>query len=484
MAGLQCLKRLYLETYHPEWRDVLAESQQALLQMGTRVGELARHRFPDGLLILQPRRSQAAIVHTQQALQDESVPAVYEAAVTFDEILVRPDILRRVGKNEVDLIEVKSGTRVKSEHIPDVALQLYVLEAAGVKVRRAYLMHLNNGYVYQGGDYDLAALFRLQDVTPTARAFIGESLPDYLEEFKSVLSGSETPDVKIGPHCTSPYQCPYYAYCRHGTPKNHIEQLPYSRGKAFEILRQSGIEDIRDIPEDFAHLTPMQQRVRDSVVSGLPYVDEQLGVQLATFVDPVHFLDFETVNPALPIFPGTRPYQVLPFQWSLHIQDGGGQLSHFSYLHQGEDDPRRGFVESLLRVVNTSGTIVIYSTYEIRVLRQLAEKFPEYKGRLLDLVDRMFDLYKTVRQNYYHPELHGSFSIKSVVPVLAPDLSYKDLDIQDGSVASLIYGQILAGEIKDERAVSARQALEAYCRLDTEGLVRIVEALASKAVTT
>ena len=223
MAGLQCDKRLYLESYYSDFRDPIGESLQALFNSGHRVGALARERFPGGKLIDAPLRNGKAHDLTVAAMSDETLDSIYEGVFTFDEINVRPDILKRVGKNEFDMIEVKSSTRVKREHIPDISVQVYVLEGTGVKIRKAGILVLNTGYVYEGGDYDLQKLFSLHDVTDRSRAWLEDVFKERLSHQKNVLSEDEMPIVKIGPHCTRPYQCSFYSFCRENVPETHIE---------------------------------------------------------------------------------------------------------------------------------------------------------------------------------------------------------------------------------------------------------------------
>ena len=477
-AGLQCHKRLFLECYSPKLADPIDPGQQAIFESGTAVGELARERFPGGRLIEEEYfRHEDAVATTREVIADRSVPAIYEAAFTFDGIRVRVDILVRRRGGAFDLVEVKSSTDVHQQHIPDVAIQVHVAQGAGIRVRRVYLLHIDSSYVYEGGSYDVSRLFQLEDVTKEARAFARRPMPAALAEMREALRHEDPPSIEIGGHCSRPYQCSFYRHCREGAPEHHIEQLPRARAGLLDELLEAGIRDIGDIPAGYSGLSALQQRVRDCVATGQPFVDPDLKAALNGVTYPVHFLDFETFNPALPIYVGTRPYQVIPFQWSLHVRDRAGDLSHHSFLADGDGDPREGFAASLLDAIGPEGTIIAYSSYEQTIIKHLAGDLPQYAERLLDLNTRFLDLLEVLRAYYYHPDFHGSYSIKAALPVLVPDSGYQDLEVHDGSQASLTFTQIIAPETGEDEREGLREALLAYCQRDTEAMVWIFDAL-------
>lgn len=208
-----------------------------------------------------------------------------------------------------------------------------------------------------------------------------------------------------------------------------------------------------------------------------PFISSDLASRLREVRSPVSFLDFETFSPALPAYVGTRPYQVIPFQWSLHVRDSSGQLRHESFLNEDSEDPRPAFVTSLLDAVPPLGSIVVYSGYEQTIMKQLAVGLPEFAERLLALCGRTFDLLKLVRENYYHPEFHGSYSIKSVLPALVPDMSYGDLEMQHGSMAGIAFVRMIAPDTPIPERAKTKEALLAYCQRDTEAMVRVLDVL-------
>jgi hypothetical protein len=253
--------------------------------------------------------------------------------------------------------------------------------------------------------------------------------------------------------------------------------LPRVTAKVLDALKSQGILAIQNIPSEFPGLSSAQQRVRDAVITGDPYVSADLPSALGQVSYPIYFLDFETFNPALPIYPGTRPYQMIPFQWSVHGFSKSGQLQHESFLADDSEDPREKLTTSLLDALGKQGTILVYSSFERTRVKELAALFPEYAARLSALVDRFVDLLTLVRTHVYHPDFHGSYSIKAVLPALAPDLGYGDLEIQEGSLASVAFAKMIAPDTDDSERQRVRHALLAYCQRDTEAMVWVYNAL-------
>ena len=478
LAGLQCLKRLYLECYHGELAGPVGTGQQAIFDTGHTVGEMARRRFPGGTLVAESHLEHRQAVQTTEALlEDTSVSALYEPAFTFEGIRTRVDVLVRASIRAFDLIEVKSTASAKDEHIPDVAVQLHVVEGSGIPVGRAYLMHLNTAYVYQGGEHDPTNLFSLRDVTDEVREYVAEELPDGLFETWEALRHLDTLSIETGRHCTRPYVCPFFRHCHQAEQEYPIRELPGLTPQGDERLRASGVRAIVDIPPNFPNLSLLQRRVRESAVTGTAFIGEGLGERLTEIDHPITFLDFEALNAPIPIYVGTRPFQTVPFQWSLHVRESDGALKHNSFLGEGREDPREHLIVTLLDAVPANGSIVAYSNYERTVLRGLAQAFPQYEEGLLALCDRLVDLHRLVRGYYYHPGMHGSFSIKSVLPVLVRELGYDDLEIAEGRAAAAQFARSIAPDTPRKERAAIRESLLAYCERDTEAMVRVYEAL-------
>ena len=478
LSGLQCHKRLYYECFHRDLVDPVDVAQQALFDAGTSVGELARAIYPGGVLVDYDHfHHNEAVAATKTMVADFSIPAICEAGFQFNAVRTRVDILARTERDMFDLVEVKSTTSVKPEHIPDAAIQYYVLDGSEIPLRCTYLAHLNKEYVYPGGEYDLNQLFSIDDVTEAVEQ-LQSDIPEVLNEMKSMLGNPEPPDIKAGKHCSKPYTCSFHGHCHINEPEHHVSQLPRASERLLLSLEEAGIEDIRDIAADFGELNELQRRVRDCVINNEAFLNPALHKELATLEYPIHFLDFETFNPALPLYVGTRPYQVIPFQWSDHVMDRDGSLMHFEFLHDGFDDPRELFAKSLLQVLGPSGSIVVYSSFEATRIRELADNLPYLSGDLYALLDgRIFDLHPVIKRHCYHPHFHGSFSLKSVLPALVPDLGYDDLEISDGAQASVAYAEIISPKTAPDRRDFLRASLLSYCKRDTEAMVRLFDTL-------
>lgn len=475
-AGLQCLKRVYLETYDGAKREI-QPGRRAILDAGRLVGRIARDYFPGGVTIEHEGVAhEEAVRRTAAALADPATRAVYEGAFTHDGIRARVDILARANGERWDLVEVKSSTGFKGEYLDDVAAQLHAVEGSGVSVDRVVLLHVNNQYLWEGGAYDIASLFAAHDLSEGVRSAVPRLL-GRVREMREVLEGPEPPPIPIGPHCRKPYPCPFHRHCHGSIPEHHVSNLPRLTPKMYRTLIESKVEDIRRIPDDFEGLSEFQRRVRDAVLRGEPYRHEGLEAELDAIRFPIRFLDFETCNPALPIIPGTRPFEQTPFQWSVHALREDGGHEHRGYLHRDRTDPREALASGLIETLAGEGSIVVYSGFESRVIDSLAGALPHLEEQLLPLQDRMVDLLHLLHRYYYHPNFHGSFSIKDVLPVLVPTLSYDDLIIREGSQAALAFIALTDPETEPgERAVLA-EAMNHYCARDTMALLRMYQVL-------
>jgi hypothetical protein len=483
LAGLQCLKRVYLEVHQPQLASAPDVSTQAMLDMGTEVGERARSLFPGGVLVGESHRQrEAALAHTVSVINDLTVPAIFEGAFQHNGVLVRVDILQRVegepaGQAAWRLIEVKSSSRVKDVHLDDLAIQRYVLQGAGVYVTTMCLMHINTQYLYQGGDIDLQALFTLEDVSEMV-AECGLLVPDRLGAMKTAVTQSEAPSIEPDRHCHTPYECPFWSHCTTNKPPRWVYHLPGSKQVVSQLIEQ-GISTIDEIPDD-TKLTLVQRRVKDNV----EWISRKLGAVLESVQYPVHHLDFETVMLAIPRFPSTRPYQALPVQWSNHIEQETGEVAHQEFLHADVSDPRKVLAESLLDSLGDKGSICVYSPYEESIIEQLAKALPSYCQALMAIVKRLWDLHPIVRDHYYHPRFGGSYSLKEVLPAVVPTLAYDDLIIKEGGQAASEYYRMVFLETDWIERVRIQEALRHYCKRDTLAMVELRRALKEKVKTT
>jgi predicted RecB family nuclease len=472
MAGLQCHKLLWWMVHEraaPELQ--LDDSERAVMDRGTRVGELARSYVPGGVTIDLPHDAYAArLARTRQAL-DDGAPAIYEASFRAGGVFVAVDILKR-DDHGFRLIEVKSSVSVKDHHIPDVAVQAYVVRQSGLELAGTEVMHLNRECAYP----DLSNLFVRSDVTEAARR-IEANVPRWVTQQAEMLHGP-VPEVPVGPHCESPYECPFKARCWPTVPPHHVSTLYAMKRQALE-LDEHGYQTIHDLPEDVP-LGPIANRQRRSVQEDRMIIEPTLGQALATFVPPIAFLDFETVSLAVPVWEGCHPYDAVPVQFSCHAQDTDSRVTHHEWLAEGPEDPRPTLAQRLIQACDGARTVVAYnSCFERQRIEEMAEALPTWEAPLQSVISRLVDLLPVVRNHVYHPDFGGSFSLKSVLPVLVPELQYAGLGIADGETASLELERLLFNRNKlgpDSRE-RLRAGLLVYCCQDTWGLVKILERL-------
>ena len=476
LNGDQCLLRLWYDTYRRDLAPPPDEGLQVVFDTGHEVGMLACERHPGGHSIGHDHRHlREALEETRRVVAAGEVPALFEAAFRHEDVLVRADILERLPGGGWRLSEVKSTTKLKDVFVLDVAVQLWVLRGAGLDVREAEVITLNRDYVYDGVRHDLDALFKRHTVAQEAEA-LQATVGEGVREMLAILDGRDAPEVAPGDHCFEPYDCPYYGHCTREFvwPDHGIGELP-RLGRWRELLQADGIEEIRDIPEEL-HLTDLQRIVRRAVRENRAVIHGDFAAMLTRLVPPVRYLDFETYAPAIPRFAGTRPYDFVPFLFSVHAELNGAATTHMDYLHEQEDDPRHYIVERLIEALGTEGSICTYSSYERTVLNSLASAVPDRAGELAAIAARLFDLLPVIRNTYYHPDFRGSFSIKNVLPVLVPGMGYADLDIPDGQTASARYMQVLRSTDRRERQQTFDN-LRAYCERDTLAMVRLRQAL-------
>jgi predicted RecB family nuclease len=476
LAGLQCPLRLWYSCFEPNLASETTPAQQALFDTGHQVGELARDRYPQGKLIDEDHHKLTeAIQATHEVLKTSSTPAIYEATFAYDDVLIRADILERAGDGAWNLIEVKSGIGVKDYHVHDVAIQHYVLSGVGFELEQAGILNLNNEYVYDGRKLDLEALFTFEDLGDKV-AGKREEIATEVQRLKAMLERTEPPAIDPSRHCRSPYDCEFFDHCRKSMPEHWVMQLSGIRKERLDELAEMGINDIRDVPESFS-LSALQARIRQCVIRDADYLSSELKSDLKEYEYPIHFLDFETIAPAIPRYANTRPYQVLPFQWSDHILSKDGTLTRKEYLCNEDKDPREELAESLLEVLGDKGDICTYGNYEKRVISELAKYLLHYRERLEAVHHRCKDLLGRIRKGYYHPDFHGSFSLKNVLPALVPSMSYEALPIQEGSMAGLEYLRMIDPNTSSDEKERIRKDLLKYCGQDTLAMVKIREEL-------
>jgi len=476
VAGVQCLKRLYWQVHEQELAAEPDAASEAIFGQGREVGLLARRMFPGGVEVGGSGGLDEAIRTTRELVANPDVPAIFEGAFEQGGVLVRVDMLQRRRDGRWRLLEVKSTTGLKEHHLDDVAIQARVVSRSGLDLAASCLMHVNRNYVYQGGNIDVRQFFRIRNLTRRVEKMLPE-LTFRLRAFSSILNQSKAPNLPAGPHCKAPVICEFFDRCNPPRPDDHVGYLPRIQASAVEELEEIGVESIRDIPDDFP-LNERQRRACTCVQTGESWFSTELKKELGGIKYPIYFMDFETVNPAIPRFPGMRPYDQIPFQWSVHVlHQPGAEPEHYEFLATNTNDPRREFIASLCSVLDKSGSILVYSAFESQRLSELAAWLPEFAGLIKKIQRRLWDLLPAIRNHVYHPKFAGSYSIKNVLPALVPGMTYEGMAVADGTDAGLAWESLVRGGLDQAERGRIRKALLDYCGQDTLAMVRLLEKL-------
>ena len=474
IRGLQCHKSLYLHKYHPDLKDEISEEQKTLFQSGVNVGIYAQKLFPGGVEIPFDDVSLSKQIKRTMIEIENGTKVIYEAAFSYDNVFVKVDILRKT-ENGWEIYEVKGSTGVKDVHYDDIAVQYYVLKGSGLSVSKAFLVHINNQYVRQG-EIEADKLFTVQDLSNDVIEK-QKSIKNEIDKMRRMLKSQE-PNIDIGEHCTDPYDCDLCGYCWKHIPENSVFNLKGTGPNKFDLYRQ-GIIRLEDIPRD---ILPQNQRIQLEGTLDKKNITNKAAVKefLDTLWFPICFLDFETTFMVpLPMYDETRPYQQVPFQYSLHyLEKENAELQHYEYLAPAHVDPRKELLDKLLKEIPENASVLVYNkTFEIGVLNNLAKWLPEYFDQIENIIRNIRDLMIPFRRkDIYRWEMEGSYSIKYVLPALVPELSYDDMEISDGGIASNAW--LSMRDLEDLDATERiRKALLAYCKLDTLGMVKIIEQL-------
>lgn len=473
IKGIQCPKALYLSKNPPAIEIKPDPDLEAKFQAGRKVGALAQQFFPGGTEVPFSNLSVTEQIAKTRELIEAGTEVIYEAAFAFDGIFIKADILVRTGTTW-EINEVKMSTSVKDPNYDDAAIQYYVVTNSGLPVSKVFLVHINNKYVRQG-DTDVQQLFTSEDVTELALVR-QEDLPATITDLREALKGDE-PAIDIGRYCSYPYSCEFVPYCWRDIPEDSIFSLKGRGIDKFDYYSQ-GIVRLEDLPLD-----KLNDAQRFQAIATINKEDTTNPAEVKNFLEslwyPLCYLDFETFDTPIPPFDGTRPYQKIPFQYSLHIQEKeGAEPIHYEYLVEPGDDPRRELAEKLLAEIPEDACVLTYNqSFEKGVLNNLAEAFPDLAEGINARIENIRDLMVLFKKrDVYRWQMRGSYSIKAVLPALVPELSYEGLSVSDGMMAMRAYHELCETDDPDKVA-ELRQALLDYCRFDTLAMVRILEKL-------
>ena len=484
LAALQCPKSLYLKVNNPE----LEQLDQHRLDTGHQVGDIARDTLgeADGVLVGHDQELHKAVAQTTKLVTSGDRP-IYEATFIHDGVLVRVDLLLPSGDGW-KLIEVKSSGKksfLKSKTsskrknlIADCAIQSWVLNGCGIQLKSISLALIDNDWVYSGND-DYDGLLSRVDVTEEVRDVI-DQVPDWLVLARTALTNGE-PKAKVGTRCNNPYTCGFWDQC---WPVDEEYPVTALGGPGLVAsLVNAGICDVRKVPREWLDsisgikAREKAKRVWNCTRSGKPQFNSIIKHWVSDLEYPRYFLDFETVSPAVPLWPGYRPYETIPFQYSIHVETPERQLDHKEFLDLSGNDPSRQLAEQMIRDLGKDGPVLSYSSYELRVINWLIKRYPDLTVPLSKILERLIDMLPPIRESVIHPEFHGSWSIKDVAPVLAPTISYENGYVSNGSEAGAFYMEAVALGVDAGRKEKIRLGLLQYCKLDTECMYEVAVAI-------
>lgn len=471
ISAWQCPKRLHLEKHHPEFGDVSAQTE-SLFATGHRVGEISQQLYgtSESVEIEFDMRTGIMVHKTRELIAGGADFPIFEATFRHEGVLIRADVLVPDGEGW-RVVEVKASTSVKDYHVLDCAIQDWVLRNSGIDVTSISLAHINNQFVYAGdGNFD--GLLIEHDLTDEVRT-LEPAVLELVAAAREAVTGP-MPDIAVGARCTSPYECQFINYCWPTDTEYPIAGLGGGKAKLGEYVAL-GYRDIREVPAENISAA-IQQRIHRVTCSGKPEILDGARKDFDALAYPRYYLDFETIGPAIPIWAGTRPYAAVAVQWSCHIEESKGQFRHKEFLDLSGAPPMRKLAKALIEALGNSGPVLMWTNYEEGVIKNLISIFPDLAGPLQEIIDRLYDLHPVVKQNYYHPKMLGSWSIKAVMPAINPDMDYARLEgIKEGTAASDGFIEAIAPETAPERKAELDEQLRRYCKFDTEAMVEIVQ---------
>ena len=475
ISAWQCPKRLHLEKHHSELADVSALTE-SLWATGHQVGAISQQLYgTDESVEIPFNRKTGLMVHETKALLDGGADfPIFEATFQYEGVLVRADVLIPDG-NGWRMIEVKASTSVKDYHVLDCAIQDWVLRNSGIEVTTISLAHIDNQFEYAGdGNYE--GLLVEHDLTGEVRT-LEPTVLGLVAEARDAITGP-MPLINVGARCTKPYECQFIKHCWPNDTEYPVAGLGGAKAKLGDYVAL-GYRDICDVPA-VSVTAATQQRIHRVTCSGAPEILDGARQAFDALPYPRYYLDFETIGPAVPFWAGTRPYAAVPVQWSCHIEDANGNFRHKEFLDLSGEPPMRALAESLIDCLGDTGPVLMWTNYEEGVINKLIDLYPDLAEPLHKVIDRLYDLHPIVKENYYHPKMLGSWSIKAVMPAINPDMDYAKLaGIKEGTAASEGFIEAIDPKTTPDRKAELEEQLLRYCKFDTEAMVEIVQYFSS-----
>ena len=471
--GIQCKKMLWLEKHKKE--EMEEQNNDRILEQGNNIHEVARYMFGSHINIEYTENLNQMIEDTINTIESYKDIVITEASFNYKNNFCSVDILKKQN-NKYEIYEIKSSTELKDVYVNDASYQYYVLTNLGLKVEKVYLVHINSDYV-RIGDLDLDELFKKNDITKEVKE-LQDTVKTNIKEINEYVENKEK--IKdIDENCFSPYSCPFFKYCTKHLPEKNIFSIKRMQTKQKLKLYNKGIYSYEDLLKEDINET-YKRTIEYELYDKADYIDKkQIKEFLKTLKEPLYFLDFETYQMPIPLYNNVSPYEQIPFQYSLHILDK--ELKHKEFLAESGIDPRRSLAEQLIKDIPLNVTTLAYNMgFEKSVIKKLAKLYNDLSDHLMNIHDNIKDLMIPFQKGYYYTkDMHGSYSIKYVLPALFPNeesLNYKNLDlIHNGSEAMSSF-QDLINKSKEEQSY-IRERLLRYCELDTYAMVKIYEKL-------
>jgi len=469
ISAWQCAKKVHLEKHHKEL-GVITSQIEYLFAGGNQVGDIAQQLYGSDASVEVAFNFKTMVAQTRRLIENGADFPIFEASFRHENVLIRADVMVPEGDGW-HVIEVKASTSVKDYHVLDCAIQDWVLRNSGIKVLSISLAHINNQFVYAGdGNYD--GLLRDNDVAEDVRA-MEYTVLELGAKAREAVSGP-MPVIDVGAHCNKPYECQFISHCWPMDAEYPVTGLGGRNAKLSKFVAL-GARDIRDVNADVL-TAETQARIHRVTVSGEPETLPGAWDALDALSYPRYYLDFETIAPAIPIWAGTRPYAAVPIQWSIHVEEAGGDIRHGEFPDLSGEPRMRALAEKMIECLGEGGPVLMYTSYEKGVITRLIEMFPDLEESLANIIHRLIDLHPIVKQHYYHPDMLGSWSIKAVLPCMAPDMDYSKLEgIKEGTAASDGYLEAIDPATDAERKAELEEQLLRYCKFDTEAMVEIVK---------
>ena len=474
----QCPKRLWLSVNRPDLIEI-DDATQARFDTGHAVGELACDLVDGGVMVTMDDGVSGALEQTRELIDSGNRP-IFEGTFQHKGVLVRVDIMRPDGKGGWHVAEVKSTASRKDYQLADLATQVWVLRGAGITISSASIRHIDTSFVYARADAYFG-MFKDRVSDKDILSIVATREP-VVTAARNTLQGSE-PDIKPGAQCNDPFNCDFQDHCNKGIkqPVWPVSLLPRTGKKLAQQYEKVGVQELPQIAAGKLK-SSLHERIRVATVSGIPFHDPGLAREMTRdWTYPRTYLDFETMNPAIPRWLGTKPYQQVPFQFSAHIEAIDGKIEHCDFLTLDGSDPRPGFVKALLKSVPAEGAIVTYNAaFERTRIKELVYRFPEAANGLKAMIGRIVDLEPVARACWYHRDQMGSWSIKAVLPTISGLIGYSDLAVQDGMEAQRAYFEALSEPEGSERRKTLDESLRQYCGVDTSAMIEVLRYLVGR----